>query len=121
MLKDTGTAFVLVTSPRRDAVEEAAFFADKLGESGIEVDGLVVNRVHPSFGTAPVPEGLGDLSRNLADFRSIAEREEQHVIELATRIAPAPVAKVPFLADDVHDLEGLEVVGSHLFDGSLRR
>jgi anion-transporting ArsA/GET3 family ATPase len=115
MLKASGTAFVLVTSPRRDAVEEADFFADKLSESGIDVDGLVVNRVHPSFGTAPVPEGFGDLSTNLADFRRIAEREEHHVEALSRRIAPAPVARVPFLADDVHDLEGLGVVGRFLF------
>ncbi|MDQ3106942.1 MAG: AAA family ATPase [Actinomycetota bacterium] len=116
MLKDSGTAFVLVTSPRRDAVEEAAFFADKLGESEIAVDGLVVNRVHPSFGTAPVPSAeLGDLAINLADFRRIAEREEHHVAALASRIAPAPVGRVPFLVDDVHDLDGLAVVGTHLF------
>jgi anion-transporting ArsA/GET3 family ATPase len=117
MLKDTRTGFVLVTSPRRDAVEEAEFFADQLGASGIDVDGLVVNRLHPSFGDEPVPEGLGDLTRNLADFRSIAEREEHHFAALAARIAPAPVARVPFLADDVHDLEGLGIVGSHLFGG----
>ncbi|HUP87285.1 MAG TPA: ArsA family ATPase [Acidimicrobiales bacterium] len=115
MLQAASTAFVLVTSPRRDAVEEAAFFADKLQEAGITVDGLVVNRLHPSFGREPVPEGLGDLGANLADFRSIAEREEQHFAALAARIAPAPVARVPFLADDVHDLEGLAVIGGFLF------
>ena len=115
MLKDPKTGFVLVTSPRRDAVEEAEFFADQLASSGIDVDGLVVNRLHPAFGDEPVPEGLGDLSRNLADFRSIAEREEHHFGALAARIAPAPVARVPFLADDVHDLAGLGVVGGHLF------
>jgi anion-transporting ArsA/GET3 family ATPase len=115
MLKAPGTAFVLVTSPRRDAVEEASFFADKLGESGIDVDGLIVNRLHPAFGTAPAPEGLGDLSTNLADFRRIAEREEHHFEALAGRIAPSPVARVPFLADDVHDLDGLATVGSFLF------
>ncbi|HVF33357.1 MAG TPA: ArsA-related P-loop ATPase [Acidimicrobiales bacterium] len=115
MLKAPTTAFVLVTSPRRDAVEEASFFADKLGESGIGVDGLVVNRVHPSFGDAPVPAGFGALSENLADFRRIAEREAHHVEALAGRVAPAPVARVPFLADDVHDLDGLARVGASLF------
>ena len=45
------TAFVLVASPRRDTVEEAHFFADRLHEADISVQGLVVNRVHPSFGT----------------------------------------------------------------------
>jgi anion-transporting ArsA/GET3 family ATPase len=115
LLKAESTAFVLVTSPRRDAVQEAGFFASKLGESGIDVNGLVVNRLHPRFGDAPVPDGLGDLSKNLADFRAIAEREEHHFEALATRVAPAPVARVPFLAGDVHDLQGLEVVGGYLF------
>lgn len=45
------TAFVLVASPRRDTVEEAHFFADRLHEADISVQGLVVNRVHPPFGT----------------------------------------------------------------------
>ena len=35
LLADDGTAFVLVTSPRRDAVEEAEFFAKRLRESGL--------------------------------------------------------------------------------------
>jgi anion-transporting ArsA/GET3 family ATPase len=117
LLKADTTAFVLVTSPRRDAVEEASFFADKLAESGITVEGLVVNRLHPSFGSVDVPDGLGDLGRNLADFRAIAKREEHHFEALAARIAPAPIAKVPFLAADVHDLDGLEVVGGYLFSG----
>ena len=35
------------------------------------------------------------------------------------RIAPAPVARVPFLADDVHDLDGLSEVARYLFgDGA---
>lgn len=115
LLQKDSTAFVLVTSPRRDAVEEATFFAEKLDEAGIGVDGLVVNRLHPAFGTAPVPEGLGDLSSNLRDFRTIAEREEHHFEELAQRVSPAPVARVPFLSADVHDLDGLESVGGYLF------
>lgn len=115
LLKQDSTAFVLVTSPRRDAVEEATFFAEKLAEAAIGVDALVVNRLHPSFGDAPVPEGLGPLSENLRDFRSIAAREEQHVGQLVRRVAPAPVARVPFLAVDVHDLDGLEAVRRYLF------
>ncbi len=117
LLESDRTAFVLVTSPRRDAVEEAGFFATKLHESGIEVDALVVNRLHPHFGSPgmDVPDGLGDLSRNLFELRAIAAREEQHFEALAGEVAPAPVARVPFLADDVHDLDGLEVVAGYVF------
>jgi anion-transporting ArsA/GET3 family ATPase len=49
------TAFVLVASPRRDTVAEAQFFADRLGEAGIAVQGLVVNRVPPSPPPPPPP------------------------------------------------------------------
>ena len=48
--RDPRTAFVLVTSPRRDALEEAMFFADRLATTGQHVDALIVNRVHPAFG-----------------------------------------------------------------------
>jgi len=57
LLADPDTCFVLVTSPRRDAVDEAEFFAEKIGEHGYCVDALVVNRVHPQFGDES-PQGL---------------------------------------------------------------
>jgi anion-transporting ArsA/GET3 family ATPase len=118
LLSDPRTAFVLVASPRRDAVDEALFFAEKLLESDIGVDALVVNRLHPPFGEGAVDRDRGALYANLADFRDIAAREEHHFAALAEKVAPSPVARVPFLADDVHDLEGLRTVGGHLFDAS---
>jgi anion-transporting ArsA/GET3 family ATPase len=117
------TAFVLVASPRRDTIEEAQFFARRLGEAGISVRALIVNRMHPSFGDglaeaagerAATLEGtdLGGLYRNLADFQLVASREEHHLAGLATAVAPAPVVRVPFLSTDVHDIEGLTELGA---------
>ena len=45
----------------------------------------------------------------------MAEREERHFSALAARVAPAPVVRVPFLAADVHDIEGLDRISDHLF------
>jgi anion-transporting ArsA/GET3 family ATPase len=126
LLSSPRTAFVLVASPRRDTVEEADFFARRLAESGITVRALIVNRMHPRFGEglaeasrerARTLEGtdLGGLYANLADFRLVASREEEHLAGLADRVAPAPVIRVPFLQTDVHDLDGLAEVGTHLF------
>ena len=120
LLADPRTAFILVTSPRRDAIEEAGYFADRLVDAELGVDALIVNRLHPRFGVASVPEEaltgpLRALVTNLEDFRRVAEREEHHFADLASRVAPAPVTRVPFLADDVHDLRGLEVIEGHLF------
>ena len=128
LLADPATAFVLVASPRRDAVEEAGFFAEKLGDAGIAVQALVVNRVHPHFGEGRAEADrrraeslagtrLAPLYSNLADFRQVAEVEQRHVEELAARVPRAPVARVPFLASDVHDVEGLAQVASYVFAG----
>jgi anion-transporting ArsA/GET3 family ATPase len=126
LLTDPGTAFVLVASPRRDSVEEAAHFASRLAESSIPVQALIVNRVYPRFGILDDAVGeatAGDgrdgaawaqLTRNLADFDAIAAREESYFAELAERVAPAPVARVPFLAGDVHDVAGLNEVVRYL-------
>jgi anion-transporting ArsA/GET3 family ATPase len=143
LLAADGTAFVLVASPRRDTVEEAHFFAERLAEAGISVEGLIVNRVHPAFGLAVdggqgATDGPGSVSavsaagaarraetlagtavggyyRNLAEFQTVATREHAHLTGLADAVAPAPVVWVPFLRSDVHDLAGLGQVAGHIF------
>jgi anion-transporting ArsA/GET3 family ATPase len=138
LLGDSGTRFVLITSPQRDAVEEARFFAEKIGEHELQVDGLIVNRVHPRFGTEPAAslraralsifdmpaEGHEQLAArdrlaaqyaNLAEFNEIAERERAHIEAVRVRTGMAPVAFVPYLAHDVHDFEALSEIGAILF------
>ncbi len=125
LLSDDDTAFVLVASPRRDTIDEARYFAERLGEAGISVRALVVNRMHPSFGDglaeatrerARTLDGtdLGGLYRNLADFQLVASHEEEHLAGLADAVAPAPVVRVPFLRSDVHDLDGLSALARHM-------
>jgi anion-transporting ArsA/GET3 family ATPase len=134
LLSDPRTAFVLVASPRGDTLEDATFFAERLEATGIQVAALVVNRMHPRFdragatpGGRPEPDGartapdedhdvLGVLRSNLDDFRALAEREDHNLATLAERVAPAPVARVPLLAEDVHDMAGLAAIDASLFD-----
>jgi anion-transporting ArsA/GET3 family ATPase len=127
LLADEGTSFVLVASPRRDTVEEASFFAAKLDEMGGRIRALVVNRMHPRFGeglasaAAERARSLGEDTpigahyANVAEFQAAADAEEDHLRDLAAKVAPAPVVKVPMLATDVHDLRTLAMVGDHLF------
>ena len=138
LLAADGTGFVLVASPRRDTVDEAHYFADRLHEADISVQGLIVNRVHPAFGLGDRADGpgaitaataagtarraesladtpIGGLYRNLADFQAVASREHAHLAGLADTVAPAPVVWVPFLSSDVHDLTGLDEIAAHVF------
>jgi anion-transporting ArsA/GET3 family ATPase len=138
LLAAPDTGFVLVTSPRRDAMEEAEFFAGKLDTNGQTIDALIVNRVHPKFGDES-PAGLrataaalGQRSdeaarrlaaryENLADFREIAELERAHVEGIQARVGAKTIAYVPYLSRDVYDFAALHEIGSILFapaDGS---
>lgn len=135
LLGDPGTAFVLVATPRRDAIAEAHFFSARLAESSLPVAALVVNRVHPDFwskeaaagvigedvtttGTVPTDREqaaalLDRLRRNLDELEQVAREERRYVSELASGLEGA-VVEVPYLRDDVHDLGGLELVAAYL-------
>jgi anion-transporting ArsA/GET3 family ATPase len=122
-LRAPGTAFVLVTSPKSDAIEEARFFADRLVETGLSTAGVIVNRVHPTFFTDEVPaavrsaEGdLGALVANLESLRAVASTEQAALADLAASVAPAPLATIPLRSDEIHDVAGLRRLAAHLED-----
>ncbi len=122
LLADPATAYVVVTSPRSDALEEAGYFASRLNERGVRAAGLVVNRVHPRFGSdgvvlpaAPAGTALAVLEDNLRELDAVADVEERSFAGLVAATAPSPVGCVPLLGTDVHDVEGLGVVADALF------
>jgi anion-transporting ArsA/GET3 family ATPase len=135
LLNDPETAFVLVTSPRRDAVDEAEFFAARLREGDLTVAALVVNRVHPDFGVQRTPDELrragAELAaresdaatrlalryENLADYVSLARHERTELARAGERIGAGGVTYVPSLAHDVFDIDALDAVGRHLVGG----
>jgi anion-transporting ArsA/GET3 family ATPase len=134
LLLAASTAFVLITSPRRDAVDEAEFFAGRLRESELSVAALVVNRVHPDFGEhRPVDtlcrearalrqrggdaaEHLAARYENLADYVALAGEERRRLADVGARIGAATVVYVPSLAHDVVDFEALDTVAHLVVD-----
>jgi anion-transporting ArsA/GET3 family ATPase len=123
------TRYVLVAAPRHDTVAEAVWFADQLRARGIGVSAAVVNRVHPRFGSGTAAEAAERASTeedpavtalwvNLAELRTIAEREREAVAPLGDRLDGAALVEVPLMAGDVHDFDGLIEIGTHLFKGS---
>ena len=105
LLASPDTGFVLVTSPRRDAMEEAQFFARQLDTNGKSIDALIVNRVHPKFGDES-PAGLRAAA---------AELERDHVEGIQDRVGAKAIAYVPYLSRDVYDFGALREIGTILF------
>lgn len=131
LLQQEGTQFLVVAAPERDALREAAYFVDRLQADAMPLAGLVLNRVtvprvpelrleHAIAGSERLLEGQPEPSdiatasvlRLHGDRVRISQRQ-QHLAERFTSAHPAvPMARIPALADDVHDLAGLrEIAG----------
>ena len=95
------TSFVFVMIPERLAIEETARAAEQLADTGIDVAGLVVNRV--------LPDGLeGEF------YRSRKAQEETYLKEIDRRFARLPRVRVRQLPRDVYGLESLALVSDQL-------
>jgi anion-transporting ArsA/GET3 family ATPase len=133
LLQADGTAFLVVAAPERDALREAAYFVERLGEDRMPLAGLVVNRASPApVGDLSADEAMaaaarlrkkddtalsGGLLRLHADRTRLVEREARLRERFAAAHPKVPTAVVPALAGDVHDLTGLRRVGELLAEG----
>jgi anion-transporting ArsA/GET3 family ATPase len=133
LLKEPGTAFVVVAVPERDALREAAYFVDRLGEERMPLAGLLLNRVHSSGATGlsverslAAAEQLDDsgespltaaVLRVHAERLATAERDRRMVERFASAHPGVAVVQVAAQAGDVHDLDGLRHIGVELASG----
>jgi anion-transporting ArsA/GET3 family ATPase len=130
LLKESGTSFVVVAVPERDAMREAAYFVDRLETDHMPLAGLVLNRMHTSaapglsversLAAAEDLDTLGGEPVAAAVLRVHAERVGAAARDrrLANRFSTAhpgvSVVSVAAQAGDVHDLDGLRVIGADL-------
>ena len=141
LLKDSGTSFVVVAAPERDALREAAYFVERLRTDDMPLAGLVLNRVQdvddPELTSEQAAAGAQTLDelasaspssdvdrltaallRLHAQRLSLAARQ-LHLAERFTAAHPdVPITSVPALAEDVHDLDGLRTVGELMAKGA---
>lgn len=117
-LRGDRTAFVLVTSPRAEAIDEAITLADALHEGGYRLAATVVNLVHPT--PAPIadisPPADGPLVDQLAfhrDLTALAAAETAEITALAARTGDTPLVQIPLLGD-LRDLPALARLGALL-------
>ncbi|MGH2854573.1 MAG: ArsA family ATPase [Solirubrobacteraceae bacterium] len=128
LLRDPGTAFLLVTSPEREQAREAVFFAEQLAAAGMARAALIVNRIHsdsleghsPAQVQALLAGELGErlaarVAGNLADFDVLARRDRESVAELSRSLREPNPILVPHLDGDVQDLAGLARIAEILF------
>ncbi len=130
LLQASGTSFVVVAAPERDALREASYFVERLGEEQMPLAGLVLNRVHSSGAASlsaaratagaetledakeyPVTAGILRLH---ARRMRLVEREQSLRGRFTAAHPRVQVVDVAAQPGDVHDLDGLRLVGDSL-------
>ncbi|WP_326566830.1 ArsA family ATPase [Amycolatopsis rhabdoformis] len=130
LLRSSGTSFLVIAAPEPDALREASYFVERLAGESMPLAGLVANRTHPVLASLSASEAIaaaeslqkGDTSAPLAeavlrlhaDRVALAERENRMLARFTKAHPEVPLVRVPALAGDVHDLEGLRDIGTKL-------
>lgn len=147
LLTDPRSTFVVVSTLEAAPAHEACYFVDELDRRGLPLGAVVLNRVLPDAIRAPgasraarelaaaldagslaadaaraagidadaAERILTEVAARFHDVAVVAKGEAERRSELAS-LAPV-VASAPALPSDVHDLEGLLVLGDHLWRG----
>lgn len=103
LLSPGTTAFVLVLVPERLPIEETARALEQLKEAGVNVGGLIVNRVLPSASPDPF-------------LRSRHLQEQVYLDEISQRFHMYSTVRIPQLPSDVHGLSTLGEIAGKMAD-----
>ncbi len=125
------TCFLVVCGPQGEPIDEAVYFHRKLVEAELPFGGVIVNKVHyPAEELCggkveDLPAELADklddadlaqrVAANFGDYQALAERDARNIEHLARELRATGVIRVPYLAEDVHDLAGLAQINRYLF------
>ena len=117
LLRDDGTTFIVVSSPRAEAVGEAEHLIDALHDKGFPFAGVVVNLIHPM--PEPLSDDDAELLADLDDgpladhvawhdeLTELATAERAELVDLDRARRRRAVVEFPLLDVDIHDVPGL--------------
>lgn len=130
LLASPQTTFVVVATPQRDALREAAYFVDRLSDEGMPLAGVVVNRVNRTSLEVSAERALAlaeDLDpdayaieiealKGHGDLVRVIENEQLLLDRFSARRPSVARTSVTSLASDVTDIGSLRRVGALLAD-----
>ncbi|NNG19629.1 ArsA family ATPase [Naumannella sp. ID2617S] len=127
-LSSAHTRFLVVASPSRDALREAAYFTDRLREEEMPLAGVVVNRVHGSSVELSADRAMALVEELDPDSDRVARlalerhadrmrrqvRERDLIRRFGVTNPGVRLAEIPAQLGDVNDLAALRAVGGAL-------
>ena len=127
LLRSDAATFVVVSSPRAEAIGEAEHLIGALRDGSFPFAGVVVNLIHPlpiELSAADRAEledlGPGPLADHVAwhdELLTLATAERNELAVLEDLAEDVTVVELPLLPVDVHDVDGLVGLAERLVGG----
>jgi anion-transporting ArsA/GET3 family ATPase len=124
LLRSSDATFVVVSSPRAEAIGESEHLVDALRAGGFPFGGVVINLIHPlptelddQGLDQPEPGPLADQIAWYQDLRSLALAERRELAALVELAGDAPLVELALRDVDVHDVDGLRSLAEDLVAG----
>ncbi len=123
LLSSDRTSYYLVTNAHAPREHDLFAFLARLGEQGISLSAILINRLRAAPAWAPAEEaglreaddpilrGIGDLAAN---YRSMARHDQVLVQRLHQQLGDIPSYALPDLTESVADLDGLRQLSEFL-------
>ncbi|HEY9369323.1 ArsA family ATPase [Streptomyces sp.] len=92
LLQAPGTAFLVVATPERDALREAAYFVERLAAERMPLAGLILNRVHGSGAVRLSAERARAAAENLGEGRIVDQQAGKTGVRGPGAASPEPSA-----------------------------
>jgi len=144
VLRSPKTAFVLISSPEEEVLEEAEYLSDKMAGLGMPLRAVVFNRVHEEFAEpidrvdSPRGEIRGDetervrarlerigigppdlarrLAKNFVAYQDVARGDGLRLEMFSQSLRrQVPIVRVPNFSSDLHQLDALTRMHPYLF------
>ena len=128
LLRSDVASFIVVSSPRAEAIGEAEHLIGALRDGSFPFSGVVVNLIHPmpERFTPADRAALADLDDGLLadqvdwhdELTELATAERKEIAGLADLAEDVVVVELALLAVDVHDVDGLLGLAERLVSGN---
>jgi anion-transporting ArsA/GET3 family ATPase len=123
LLHDPATTFVLVSSPKREAIEESIAFAAELRRAELSLAALVVNRIHTAPDVPADPHALEALlgprlatlvRDSVTELTALADADGAALARLRGAFPDLEPLLIPELGGQIEDLAGLARIAGYL-------
>ncbi len=132
ILGSRDTAFLLATVPEKRMLEEASRFYERLIGMKLPFGGIIINRILAEIPmTADERQRLENLKLKISQkflkkdrlkleifdqWEQLAKRERRETEQFKKSLPTGvPVYEIPFFAQDIYDIKGLDVINQRLF------